>query len=158
MTAINPLPEQLWAVLYAVLAGVLCGMVYDLFRSIRWSSKSRLVELLLDALFSLLAAAGLFVLVTSAAQLRLRGFLLISAAGGWLAWDFTGGRIFRWLLRGLWAVLARIGGIPLHWCAVGLSHIHIRRKNKRNQCTISEKSRKNQKKCFPFCLRWYKIK
>lgn len=154
MIVTNPLPEQLWAVLYAMLAGILCGMVYDLFRSIRWSSKSRIVELLLDALFSLLAAVGLFVLVTSAVQLRLRGFLLFSAAGGWLLWNVTAGRIFLWLMCRLWAVAARIGRIPSHL----RSHIHVRRKKKRDVCTISEKSRKNQKKCFPFCLRWYKIK
>lgn len=158
MIAVNPLPEQLWAALYAALAGVLCGMVYDLFRSIRWSSGSRMVELLLDALFSLLAAAGLFVLVTGAAQLRLRGFLLLSAAGGWLVWNATGGRIFRWLLRRLWIAVAWAGGIPLRWCASVRSHVRTHTKKKQNQCIISEKSRKNQKKCFPFCLHWYKIK
>lgn len=158
MIAVNPLPEQLWAALYAALAGVLCGMVYDLFRSIRWSSGSRIVELLLDALFSLLAAAGLFVLVTGAAQLRLRGFLLLSAAGGWLIWNATGGHIFRWLLCRLWAAVAWAGGIPLRWCTYVRSHMRTHTKKKQNRCTISEKSRKNQKKCFPFCLHWYKIK
>ncbi len=158
MTAVNPLPEQLWAVLYAVLAGMFCGMVYDLFRIIRWNCGSKLVELLLDALFSLLTAAGMFALVTGAAQLRFRGFMLLSAAGGWMIWNYTIGRIFRWLLRRMWTAFVWVGRIPLHGCASVFSHMHIHRKKKTNRCTISEKSQENQKKCFPFCLRWYKIK
>ena len=143
MISVNPLPEQLCAVLYAVITGILCGMVYDVFRSIRWSSKSRIVELTLDTLFSLLTATGLFILVTSVAQLRLRGFLLAAVAGGWLIWNATAGRILRWLLCKLWATAARIGTALRRWCAAGLSHVRVHRKNKAIQCSISEKSRKN---------------
>ena len=103
---VTPLSEQLWAMLAAALAGMLCGAVYDVFRCIRWGSQSRRVELLLDALFSLLAAAVLFVVVTSVTQLRLRGFLLLSAAGGWLVWNATGGRLLRWIIRQMASLFA----------------------------------------------------
>lgn len=158
MITANPLPEQLWAVLYAAIAGAACGVLYDIFREIRWSCAHCWLELLLDVLFSIVAASVLFVLVTGVAQLRLRAFIPASMAAGWLLWNFTLGRIFRWLLRKLRYILARVMDIPHKWCAAIVSHRHFRRKSKKKQRQISEKSRKKEKKSFHFCLRWYKIK
>lgn len=114
MTALNPLPEQLWAVLYAAGAGILCAVVYDIFRSIRWGGRRRWLEFLLDAIFSIFTAAVLFLLITSVTQLRLRGFVLFSAAGGWLLWSVTAGRIFRHVLRYIRNFLVWLLPLPRH--------------------------------------------
>ncbi|MCI6925939.1 spore cortex biosynthesis protein YabQ [Butyricicoccus porcorum] len=99
MTVVNPLPEQLWTILMALLSGAACGAVYDVLREIRLVVGRRWLELLLDALFSVLVAAILFVLVAGISQMRLRGFMPVSMLAGGILWSATAGRLLRWLLR-----------------------------------------------------------
>ncbi|MDO4175629.1 MAG: spore cortex biosynthesis protein YabQ [Eubacteriales bacterium] len=116
MIAANPLPEQLQAVWYAAITGAGLGALYDLFRMIRWWSKSRLMELLLDLLFSVVSAVALFVLVTAVTQLRVRGFLLLGFVLGWFLWSRLAGRPFRWLLQKTGGMLCAAGSVFQHLC------------------------------------------
>ncbi|MCD8356638.1 MAG: spore cortex biosynthesis protein YabQ [Clostridia bacterium] len=118
MITVNPLTEQLLIIQYAAIAGAGLGMLYDVFRILRWKSGSRLLELLLDFLFSIFSAGVLFVVATSVTQLRLRGFLLMSLAAGWILWNAVAGRLFRWILEKIWKIIRSAGGIcliPLRW-------------------------------------------
>ena len=52
MLVVNPLPDQLLVIRYAAISGAALGMLYDIFRMLRWNSGSRYMELVLDFLFS----------------------------------------------------------------------------------------------------------
>ena len=95
MITANPLPGQLWTILMGLLAGAVCGAVYDVLRETCLAVGRRWLELLLDALFSILVAGILFVLVTGVAQMRLRGFMPLSMLAGGLIWNVTAGRLLR---------------------------------------------------------------
>lgn len=126
MITVNPLAEQLQAVWYAVFAGAELGILYDIFRIIRWKSRNRLLEFLLDFLFSAVAGIVLFVLVTAVTQLRVRGFLLLALAAGWLLWNILAGRIFRWLLGKIWGIFCAAASICRRIC---LLPMRLHRKN-----------------------------
>lgn len=111
MLVVNPLPDQLLVIQYAAGAGAGLGMLYDIFRILRWNSDSWCLELILDFLYSTICAAVLFVVATSVTQLQLRGFLVLSFAAGWVLWNLLPGRLFRWLLRKTGKFLHHIGGV-----------------------------------------------
>lgn len=111
MAAVNPLQGQLLVIQYAMVAGAGLGILYDIFRVLRWNSGSRYLELVLDFLFSIISAAVLFVLATSVTQLQLRGFLALSFAGGWILWNILPGRLFRRILKGIGKFLHHIKGV-----------------------------------------------
>ena len=142
MSAVNPLSMQLWTILTALLAGAACGAVYDVLREIRLAVGRRRLELLLDALFSIMVAAVLFVLVTGGAQMRLRGFMPLSMLAGGLLWSVTAGRFLRWLLRKCGTILKAAGNILRSFCAWLARPLRKRRKKAEKQPSILEKSRK----------------
>lgn len=152
MIAVNPLPAQLWSILWAASAGVFCGMLYDIFREIRWHCRRKWVELLLDSIFSVTAAAVVFVLVTGAAQLRLRGFLLAALVAAWMLWSISIGRLFRWLLHTAFRGIGYIGGQMRHLCTSVISRLPLHRRKRAKSCGVSKESRKKQKKNFHFHL------
>ncbi len=103
----NPLPAQLTATLWSVWLGVLLGAIYGAFRLVRNIARSRVLECILDLLFSMLGCAIVFVLVTAVVQMRLRGFLLVGLLAGWLIWEQTAGRLLRWLCEHVHAAIKR---------------------------------------------------
>lgn len=126
MITVNPLAEQLQAIWYAAFTGAGLGILYDIFRMIRWKSRNRLLEFLLDFLFSAAAAIVLFLLVTAVTQLRVRGFLLLALAVGWLLWNILAGRLFRWLLEKIWGIFCATASIVRRVC---LLPMRLHRKN-----------------------------
>ncbi len=116
MITANPLPGQLWTILMGLLAGAVCGAVYDVLRETCLAVGRRWLELLLDALFSILVAGILFVLVTGVAQMRLRGFMPLSMLAGGLIWNVTAGRLLRWLLKKCGGMVKAVGVILHRVC------------------------------------------
>lgn len=111
MAVVNPLQGQLLVIQYAIIAGASLGILYDIFRVLRWHSGSRCLEFVLDFLFSVISAAVLFVLATSVTQLQLRGFLVLSFAAGWILWNILPGRLFRRILKEIGKFLHHIKGV-----------------------------------------------
>ena len=79
--AAEQIAAQPYAALTCLYAGIVCGLVYDLFRLIRRLLHARPVEPVCDALFA--AAFGAIIaamlLVTTGGRLRLYLFLLAGA-------------------------------------------------------------------------------
>lgn len=142
MITVTPLSVQLWAVCWAAAAGMICGILYDIFREIRWTYLHKWLELLLDTVFSIVVSILIFTLVTSIAQLRLRGFLLLSMAVGWLLWNVTIGRLFRRLFEKIILLLGYILRFPINFCNYVASHLTFRQKQGRKSRVISKESGK----------------
>ena len=136
---VNPLPDQLLVIRYAAGAGAGLGMLYDIFRILRWNSRSRCLEWLLDFLFSVVSAVVLFVLATSVTQLQLRGFLVLSFAAGWVLWNLLPGRLFRRLLRKMGKILYHIG-------KVFRKHVRRHGADEKNSVDFRKKHEKTKKK------------
>lgn len=139
MLVANPLPEQLLVIQYAAMAGAALGVLYDIFRIMRWNSGSRWTELVLDFLFSAVSAGVLFVLATAVTQLQLRGFLLLSFAAGWGLWNLLPGRWFRRLLR-------KIQQMVHHMWDIFLRPIHHRKIEQKKSVVFRKKPEKTKKK------------
>ena len=75
----------------AVIAGVLLGVVYDFFRVIRHTSRSRAAGFVCDLLYSLLFGAAFFVFSLSQTGYY-RGFLLVGMIAGAAMWSATVGK------------------------------------------------------------------
>lgn len=131
MTMDSMISAQLCAVAWASAAGMICGALYDIFREIRWKSGRKWVELLLDAGFSVTAAIFVFLVVTSVTQLRLRGFVPVSMALGWLTWNFSIGRWFRLLLKKTAAFIRRIATFPYRCVRLAVDHLNSCQKEKK---------------------------
>lgn len=121
MLVTNPLPDQLLMIRTAAIAGAGLGVLYDIFRMLRWHKRSRWLELVLDFLFSAVSAGVFFVLATAVTQLQLRGFLLLSFAAGWVLWNLLPGRWFRFFLSKTQVIMYHmwdIFSIRIHHCRV----------------------------------------
>ena len=138
MIAVNPLPDQLLVIRYAAAAGAGLGVLDDVFRILRWNSGSWYLELVLDFLFSMVSAAVLFIVATSATQLQLRGFLVLSLAAGWVVWNVLPGRAFRWFLGKTGKILHRI------WC-VFRKRIHRHGTDEKKSMDFRKKHEKTKK-------------
>ena len=44
MLVVNPLPDQLLVIRYAAISGAALGMLYDIFRMLRWNRGSRCLD------------------------------------------------------------------------------------------------------------------
>ena len=139
MLVVNPLPDQLLVIRYAAISGAALGMLYDIFRILRWNSGSRCMELVLDFLFSVVSAAVLFVLAPSVTQLQLRGFLFLSFAAGWVLWNLLPGRLFRRILRKTGGILHHIG----HICR---KHVRLHGTDEKKSVDFRKKHEKTKKK------------
>lgn len=142
MITANPLSDQLWIILTALLGGAGCAAVYDVLTEIRLAVGRRGVELILDALFSVFVAGVVFFFVAGIAQTRLRGFMPLSMLAGSLLWRVTIGRLFRWLLQKCWIVLKTIAAVLYGFCMRLASFLHRFGKKADHSQPILEKSRK----------------
>ena len=75
----------------AIIAGVLLGVVYDFFRVIRHTSRSRAVGFVCDLFYSLIFGAAFFVFSLSQTGYY-RGFLFVGMLAGTVMWSATAGK------------------------------------------------------------------
>lgn len=140
-----PLQEQLWVVLYAALSGIGCGVLYDIFREIRWNSRHMWLEFLLDGMFCVVLACFLFAFVTGISQDRLRGFIPLSMLAGGLLWNFTLGKPFRLLLAHAYRMTRYVLLAPYRCGSYIVRSYRSHRKNRKKEHKFFKKSQKNQK-------------
>ena len=101
------LPGQMTFCLYFALFGVSLGLFYDLLRAFRVRFRlKRLGTGLLDGLFCLVALVGFLLMMLRHTDGRLRGYLVIGLAAGFLLYRKT---ISRWILRLLLWLLKWLG-------------------------------------------------
>ena len=101
------LPGQMTFCMYFALFGVSLGLFYDLLRAFRVRFRlKRLGTGLLDGLFCLAALVGFLLMMLRHTDGRLRGYLVIGLAAGFLRYRKT---ISRWILRLLLWLLKWLG-------------------------------------------------
>jgi len=101
------LPGQMTFCMYFALFGVSLGLFYDLLRAFRVRFRlKRLGTGLLDGLFCLAARVGCLLMMLRHTDGRLRGYLVIGLAAGFLLYRKT---ISRWILRLLLWLLKWLG-------------------------------------------------
>ena len=128
---------QALSLLGGLLLGGSMGLVYDLFRILRWKIPLRGLGAALDLIFWVGCTAALFLYAQWAERGEVRGYLALSLLVG-------GGAYFALispLVRKILNQILRILGVPL-----------------RMILAVLKKIRKKQKNLFSSLKRWYKMK
>ncbi len=89
MTPAEQVAAQPYAALLCLYAGIVCGIVYDLFRLVRRLWRARPVEPVCDALFSAALGAIAAAMLLLATGGRLRLYLFLFAGAGYALEQFA---------------------------------------------------------------------
>lgn len=104
---VTGLDQQMLFALRAAALGAALGLFYDLLRAVRVSLRlRRWGTAALDLLFCFAGLAGFLLLMLLGTDGRLRLYLPLGLACGWLAYRRT---VSRWALRGLLRLLRWLG-------------------------------------------------
>ncbi|MBQ1538268.1 MAG: spore cortex biosynthesis protein YabQ [Ruminococcus sp.] len=126
----------------AAAAGVLAGVVYDLFRLIRRLFPCKAVEVICDLLFAL-AFSLMYFTVSIALTDNLRGLVLFGMAAGAVMWCSTAGRGIVWLAA---LIIKGIAGKIARFCFVLLNKFskHLYSKTVRNAINLQKRKKISQ--------------
>ena len=127
-----------------LLLGMGMGLVYDLFRILRWNIPLKGLGAALDLAFWAGCTAALFLYAQWAERGEVRGYLALALLGG--GWVYSG--VFSPVVRGiLWKLVGLINQI-----------LRIFRAPFRVILAFMKKFRKKRKNIFSSFRQWYKIK
>lgn len=100
---------QHYLFLMSLLAGVVCGAVYDIFRILRaFAFKNRVIVFVEDVLFCLFVTACFLVLFYNYSEGRLRFYAFTGVILGFSAYYFTVGAITRRIVEAIRRLLLKI--------------------------------------------------
>ena len=137
--------------LQAVLLGVVLGVLYDGFRSIRMVFRTGwIINLLMDLLFWAVATAAFCIFVLTAARGNCRLYLLVGMALGILFYQLTVSILVQQIWKGGFSILNFI-----------FKKITLLGENAKKKIILpifSKKELKNEKKLFKFFTKRFKIK
>lgn len=106
----NPVEIQMWLLVLTILAGILIGLFFDVFRVAgKFLRPSRRVLFFGDLLFCLLAAVFVFLFLLVVNRGEVRGYIFIGLLTGWILYVlFFSRKIFRLMVLSVSAFLSML--------------------------------------------------
>lgn len=100
---------QHYLFLTSILAGVVCGVVYDLFRILRaFAFKNKIIVFIEDVIYCLFVSVVFMVLFYNYSEGQIRFFAFAGVIGGFSAYYFTIGRLTYKILEWIKSTIRRL--------------------------------------------------